>query len=330
MVRKVFTQIVLALYVLYFLSFVTGRPAPQIERGNYSIEENSTYTELVFQPGLIHEISLLSSTLLTLDDDILENDAKPDFLFRALSRNLLSREVALGLVIFTCLFLVGTMYSNWKEQWFSKRMLFGSLLTSMAALLVILFSLRRDGLDASGAHPWVLMQCFGESLLFFLGFFVIAYESTHPRIKPKEDSILFHLYSKSKTIGEGSSEGGQILIHFAAIVLSSLIVANLLLFPIYQLQLEFPRFFALFLTIGVIGLFFFYVTQYRRVAKEQGQYSTHSMSITYLAFRVMSNSIFVLGLLALIAVTLAIVIVVSILNVEGLQTLELLKRAGTF
>lgn len=358
--RQRFHIIVTILYLIYFGTFLLGRPvlekipeSEQLERGPASLVPDSDVdleirelpvdqvehwsnrekpeSRVVFIPGLVQQIFLIQNTLDILDHPLLESDSRPDRFFKEMERAYLIKLFTATITIlwsFAALLLLAALVRN---QWFARPMVIMVFTPAILVMLTLLLGPRRDDLFLAGWVPITTLKILAESALLFMGFgalYLVALPLTGAE-KEKNRPFLDHLQRSRLPAGRILGETWTIFYQMGIVMLSSLLIANFLLLPLYQLQLNFPALFAFLLLPGLGALAIFYVTAYVKVARFQNENANLLDGITFLGYRFMRNTTFLGSIITLIAVTAVVIIVLSLMNVDFLQTISILKRPET-
>jgi uncharacterized membrane protein len=96
------------------------------------------------------------------------------------------------------------------------------------------------------------------------------------------------------------------------------------------MQIQFPEIFAFLIVVGLIALGLFYSRAYLRVSHSQ-EIEAHALTgAAFLGYRFIKNSLFITSLLGLILVAIGVILTIALVNIDFLQTMNLLKRAGSF
>lgn len=313
---------------------VRGLDEPERLHQEFRREESGKSVQEIrirWMPGLIEQVHIIESTLGTFSDPLLESDAKPERMFRELERALLVRLFTMALLIFWSLAALLLLVAMFRGHWFARPMTGLVITPALFTLLLLLLFPRREDLFLAGWHPLTIGKVLIETILFFAGTGVLIQKSLPQRRIFQEDhpSFLDHLIRKKTPVGRQLREGWTILYQLGIIIGSSLVIANLFLLPLYELQLNFPELFGFLLIIGLAALGVFYVISYVRVARFQNEGASYPDGISFLGYRFLRNTTFLTGLLTVVALTAAVIVILSLTNVHLLQTLDILQKPRT-
>ena len=339
-----FQVAVLSAFFLYLLTFVSGCPQfvlPNSEPSPFEMPAAKTEDpgnpppKLAFTwaPGLMERTALQRRALAAFRDPLLESDSRPDRLLRSLERSftadlvLLLISIVWGILLLTCLAALR------RGHWFYRPMLLMVLAPLAVAVLLVLLNVRRfEVIEAQRNHTlfrdWLLLgRVYAEVTLLFSGAALFLSKLLPARVAETPRDLLFmsHLRPDGGAVGRGR-EGLITAAQIATIIAAALAIANVILFPLYVLQISFPKFFGALLGIVVVGLGFFYTRAYVRVSHAQGATGGPDSAAAFLGFRVLRNTLFVTGAILLVVVTVSVIIVITMLNIDFLQTFELLQR----
>lgn len=344
-----FQILVIALYFIYIMTFLTGRPTLEItEQYVFSDfpgqdkealyepdvteeikdERENFATTIHWNPGLIQQAILIQSTLDMIKDPLLESDASPNTIMRDLERTYAQTTLQLWAIIIWGILLILFALTVIKKHWFAGRMNFFVMLPSMGVMLALLLSTRKYQFSMAGAEPIIFIKASIEVALFFLGLATL-FGRALPRESgsiENEDRFMVHMSGQKSRIMDNIKGAFRVASHIVIIGLISLVLSNLLLLPVYKLQMKFPNIFAIILVLGIIGLSLFYIFSYIRVSRTQGEDVDFWSGFSFLGFRFVNNGLFLLGVTAIITLVLGAVILVAGSNVEFLQTIHLLNR----
>lgn len=310
------------LLFLYYASFITGRPAFETSQAN---PETGSSVSIVFKPGLI-ERALLQQRALGLSDPLLESDTEPEKLFRSMERSYSGDLFSIAAMSLWCGGFLLCFAAIARKVWFARSMAVYLLIPSAFSLLLTLFAVRRPALqtDRFLSHDHFLMTGV-EFVLLLLALASVFLSLRKPEVKTV---FLDHLEARQKSWSESLKRLPGALLQIATIGLVSALLANFVVLPVYYLQLSFPRFFGMLLFSALVILAFFYVRAYLRVSAMQQGATDPVVAMSFLGFRILSNSIFVVAVLAGVLLVITLVIMLTVLNLDALQTLGVLKRAA--
>jgi hypothetical protein len=311
-----------ALLFVYYASFITGRPALQTKEPAAS---ESPGVQLAFKPGLI-ERALLQGRALALSDPLLESDTEPEKLFRTMERSYSGDLFTIGAMSLWCAGFLLCFVAIARRVWFARSMTVYLLIPSGLALLLTLFAVRRPALQADRFLSYDhMLMAFVEFALLLLALASIFLAVRVPEVRT---GFLDHLQARRKSWTSSLGRLPGAVLQIAAIGLVSAALANFIVLPVYYLQLSFPGFFGLLLLCALLILAFFYVRAYLRVSAMQGGATDAAVSMSFLGFRILSNSIFVAAVLSGVLLVITLVIMLTVANLDVLQTIGVLKRAA--
>lgn len=375
--------VVLALFFLYFLSFLTGAPALELTRpdpASGSLQDQPFYDgevlrpgdgesvgdasgsqredgeffervpareesrddrvrRLVWTPGLVERVVSQAGMLRALRDPLLESDARPDRLMRLLERTYTSDLFLLVTASVWCALLLLLLPAYLGRYWFyfpMSAIVFG--LSALAALLVLL-TIRYQELNVAGLRDdaaWQMLLAALETGLLLLGGGV-AISRTLPVRRaelPEGEAVdgirielrfMGHLRRAFDPSGGPTGFGDRLrsALHIAVILAAGVAVANFLLLPLFALQMNLPRVFALLMGAGLIGLAVFYVRSYLSVGRAQGSEAGPAAALAFLGFRFARNALFLGMVFALLIAAILIVVQIVVSNVYVLQISDL-------
>lgn len=348
----------LALYFLYFLSSITGAPAFEsgltptesvefrerstgsfLYAGESGVDASNRLEELtrrrdevrwIWSPGLIERVYVQRSLMSMFDDPLLESDARPEDLLRAMSRSFTSDSFRLAINIFWCTVMVLCLLALRKRHWFYDPM--SSMIVSISMLMIGsgLLTARHSELLLFENTTAILVTAALEILLLLLGAAVLLRRilPVSPDMELSETKFMEHL-RKDQRRHAGDRTVVDAAIEVVVIMGVGLLVANVFLLPVYKLQLSFPGFFALLLVVGLGVLSIFYLRAYLRVGRTQSSEANLTSAFAFLGYRMLGNTVFLTVLISLIFVILGIVVMLAVYNVLLLQDMSLLPQADS-
>jgi len=200
------------------------------------------------------------------------------------------------------------------------------LIPSALALLLTLFAVRRPALQADRFLSYDhMLMAFMEFVLLLSALAAVFLSVRKP---DAGTAFLDHLQARRQSWTSSLGRLPGAMMQIAAIGLVSAALANFIVLPVYYLQLSFPGFFGMLLLGAFLVLAFFYVRAYIRVSAMQGGATDAAVSRSFLGFRILSNSIFVAAVLSGVLLVITLVIMLTIANLDVLQTLGVLRRAA--
>lgn len=341
---------IIALYLIYFLTFVAGGPRARSayqgptgetlnEEEAYAVIEdddpmadleaiqNQRIHDVYWRPGLFAQLVVMNRARDLIEDELLESDARPEKLFRNLERSRTGLLFALALALFWCGAHLLSLVALVRNQWFARPMTLYTITPSMFFLLIYLLAVQRERLSLMDGNAYLLVGVAIETLLFFLGaFLVMSMLIPGARRAAVDDRFMSHQFLKGAPLGRRLGgflrAAGQIVVIGAG----GLLISNLLLLPIFSLQLNFPTLFTGLIVFGVLVLVIFYTSAYVRVSRKDDYQPDHLLGLTFLGFRMQKNTLFLLSIIALIVVILSSIVLVSYANINLLETFGLLER----
>ena len=337
---------VLLAFLLYFVSFLTGRPGidtdPYAEQSNIYTEQHSDEDfnfdssnkkaapgESYWKTGLIKRVYLQKKARTLLDDTLLVSDARPESFFKNIDRTLTGDAFFLSLdMIWISMFLLA-ITALLKKHWFYSSFLKMLIYPSIAFLLVTLLTVRRENLIFSNGGAALLIEIFIETVLMFTGL-ILVFSSTVPRQDANYIPFMEHLGIKSGEPMSDTSARFHSFVQVIFLVIAGVILSNLILLPIYKLQVTFPGLFAMLFIFALIALGFFYTTAYMRVSSSKTSNVSVFSGISFLGYRIMRNSIFIIKIIITVSLVIGTVLSLASVNIEFLQSIEFLQKSGGF
>ncbi|MCB1324112.1 MAG: hypothetical protein H7A21_19640 [Spirochaetales bacterium] len=282
--------------------------------------------QLRWEAGLVEKVLTESRLLNLFEDEQLESESRPDALLRGLSRTLTADTTRLVLTLFWIVLILLTLVARHESRWFYRPM---AVLVLSGAVLVTLFSwltIRRasahdDRLLSSDA--WI----FGAIDLAFilLGSAAIMRQILPPgNSEPAPRPFLDHMRGDRILLSERARLFLRSTWQVALVATTGVVISNLVLLPIYSLQVNFPRFFGFLLLAGILGLSYFYVRAYMNVARSQGQADGISSGVAFLGFRLLRNTLFIVSILILVSLVATLVVGITVQNTSFLEAMGVL------
>ncbi len=341
-----FQVAVLCAFFVYLLTFMSGCPqfVATSTGGNPILPERMELPDpdptqsspallrTDWSAGLVERTVLQRRALLSFRDPLLESDSRPERLLRSLERSFTADLVLLILSALWCMLIVSCLAALRRGHWFYRPMLLMVLAPLTVAVLFVLLNVRRFELVEARRNltlyrDWLLLaKVYFEVTLMFAGGAVFL-----SRLLPERPA---ETMGELRFMGHLRVEGGRrrrrewltTAAQIGAIIAAALALANVVLFPLYIIQISFPRFFGGLLAALVIGLSLFYVRAYVRVSHAQGAGGGPDSGAAFLGFRVLRNTLFVSGAVLVVVVAVSVILVITMLNIDLLQTVELLQR----
>ncbi|MCB1315080.1 MAG: hypothetical protein KDK27_03955 [Leptospiraceae bacterium] len=372
---KWLNRTVLLLYLLYFVSLLTGSPAivestdqpaipdnpeaypysrleetlrPLTEPGDSGpdesqeadsenplrFSESELLTEPVqdvewsigWQPGLIEYVSVERTMLRMFHDPMLDSDGTPEQLLRSLERSLTSDIASLILTIFWCVVLALNLAALHRRLWFYKPMSNITIGFSMLAFITILMATRRSAF-ALGTEMTDQLVRAGIELLLFLAGSAVLMQRVLPSYGPEHEhneSFLDHMRDLEHRLPVRVRNAIRSAWQVSLVALAGVALANLILLPVYKLQLSFPGFFGFLLIAGILVLSYFYIRAYRNVARSQKQEAGLVSGLAFLGFRLLRNTLFITTLLMVIGLVMTLIVWITVQNTSVLEVIGIL------
>ena len=118
-------------------------------------------------------------------------------------------------------------------------------------------------------------------------------------------------------------------VHIFILFVVGVLLSNLILLPIYKLQVAFPGLFGLLIVFALLGLAVFYVNAYMKVSPSDTPLPVFS-GITFLGYRMMNNTLFILKILSIVLLVVISVIFLADINIGFLESIQLLEKREGF
>ncbi len=342
--------LVIGLYLAYFGLFVIGGPRAQsayrdakgeivseeaayaaIESDNQAAELEAVQTtrehRVRWQPGLISQVLVINRAADLVEDELLESDARPEQLVRQLQRSQTGVLFTLIVAVFWCGGLVLALLALARNHWFARPMVFSTLAPSSLFLILFLLTVQRERLSTMDGNPYLITGVGLESLLFFLGAATLI-RMVLPAGTPAtpDDRFMSHQFLAASPAGRRFQAFGRAALQIAVISLTGLVISNLLLLPLFSLQLYFPELFTILISAGIVTLVVFYSTGYVRVSRKEDYRPDYFSGIAFLGFRILKNVGFLVSGLTLIGVIISMILLAAIFNINLLETFHLLEK----
>lgn len=338
---------VLLAFFFYLLTYVSGCPehaiatqTPRMELREDKLpllektpDPAPAALETIWGAGLLERTILQRKALSVFRDPLLESDSRPDKLLRGMERSLTADIVLLFLCLAWSALLLATLGALRRKHWFYRPMLLMVLGPLVVALLLVLMNVRRpEVIEAARSgvlyQAWLLLGRIYVELTLLLGgsaLFLARLLPERTQDQMTELSFMGHLMAPAAP-GRRVRRALSTVAQISAIMAAALATANLILFPLYILQISFPRFFAGLLAALLLALSFFYVRAYVRVSQSQSAVGGTLSGSAFLGFRLLRNTLFVSATVLLVVVTVSIIIVITMLNIDFLQSVDMLQR----
>lgn len=301
----------------YLLGLWTGFWTVQISAG-----EEAT-TTLAFEPGILETLRIENAFLDHFQDPLLESDARPDRLFEAVHRDL-TRHLVLAIGSgFLLIVIPLAVFAGMQGRWFygfMKRMVF--LPVALFLLVSLLFTGSETPPSARGSML-LLVPLAWKSLLLFLC--TAGWMQSRPT--EATGDFLTHLKGERLNLRLQLRERIRpLLTDLATVMLIGAAITNVVLLPFFQLQLLFSRYFAFLLIPAIALLAAYYVRSYRNVAEMRGDTASWSVSVSFLAFRMMRNLLFLSGMMLVVVVALIVIFAIIYGNLSLLRGTGIIRQ----
>ena len=308
-------------FFLYFLAFITGRP---VYKQPDSMAPLSEEAGMRFQHGLLGRLILESRYLDTMADPLLESDARPGEVFRSVERSAVADRFYLVVSAFWCMTLMFCFLAGARGYWFYRPMIQVIMAPSIVILLGILLVARSKDLTSNfsvALYNHVIL----ETVLLFLALGMFLYQRMRLDPLSQGRSFLDFLQKRGNGRRKSLSGGFTVAAQLVMITLAGTLISNVLLLPLYKLQLSFPGYFGILLLAAVIGLGIFYLISYSRVSAMTGEEKSLLAPPAFLGFRILSNTVFLTMLIGAITVVIGTIVTLAILNIDLLQATSVLS-----
>jgi hypothetical protein len=225
-------------------------------------ELEAAKSRVVFKrvPGLVERVLVERRMFAVFDDPLLESDSRPEDLLRQIARSFTTEAVQMGVNVFWCAQILLCLAAFSRRHWFYGPMSTIVILISVLMLSFDLVTAQRSAMALYENKTGQLLQAAVGAFLIVLGsgFLLQKLLPAHGRLILTETRFMGHM--RRVPAPAGAPRRARFLrptLEIGAIMFVGLIVANLLLFPIYKLQLSFPGFFAGLLLLGMLVLSYF-------------------------------------------------------------------------
>lgn len=308
-------------FFIYFLSFITGRPVFHRPEPTAPLTEESG---IRFQDGLLGRLVLETRFLNAMTDPLLESDARPSEVFRAVERSAVADRFYLVISIFWCILLLFCFLAGARGYWFYRPMLQVILGPSIAILLALLLVARSKELNSQfdvALYNHVLL----ETALLAMGIGMLLYQRM--RLDPISSGRSFLDFLQKRGTGRSRQISGTFTVagQLVLIAVAGALISNVILLPLYKLQLSFPGYFGVLLVIAIIALGIFYLYSYSKVSAMADEEKSLLAPPAFLGFRILSNTVFLTVLIGAITVVIGSIVTLAILNIDFLQSVSILK-----
>ncbi len=281
-----------------------------------------------WKSGSIERLWLLSVMLDKFEDPLVESDVRPETLLRLMNRQLSINSLITVATLFWCSLLAVALVIS-SRYWFYRPMSLILITISLFALLLQLLLLRRQEFySLEAVTPYLFPYLYGrglfELLLVLLGVAafikLLRYQPQHPKV------FLDHLELPARNAGSRLKQFYTYSRDLVIIALIGTLAANLLLLPIYLLQSRYPFLFALLLVLSLLLLCLFYARSYMKTARLYNREASPLVSLSFLGFRMLQNTLFILLLCAGIASVLGAIFSLMLNNIHLLESVKIFVR----
>lgn len=349
---KAFNYTIILLNFFYFFTLITGIFGPGlspekpiraeniIESQNQAREDFQIDPSLLqkdhldhkglkttweWQPGYYQKFMIHSSSIALFNDALLENDSRPGKLFNKLERSyaaIISRLILTG---FWCMSLCLLLVTLLKNQWFYRPMSSMVFLISVFVIMIILSTDRKVEINrfAESTSYHIVMASFELILVFMTITLLLIRTLPYKKLELKFE-FMDHLRLPSTRIPERIIAIFKTTFHIFVIIICGLIISNLLLLPVYKIQVNFQGVFAIILAIAISILALWYIKAYISLMKEKTGQKDIASGITFLGYRLLKNTLFIGTVIIIVAIVLTIIVIISTFNTELLQYLGLI------
>ena len=332
------------------LNLIAKELAPKKEIKNESdtknLESISVNIDTVEKPilmewqlGQLQRVWLQYQAQEALTDPLLIGDAKPEDLFHLLNRSLVKDTFLLGVNFFWCLVL--GLYLLVHKQSYS---FISSLTTVITGFSTLYFSLALTIYYATESqHPPtaftpIHLRPLVETLLLMLSIIILAWHYylisksysrqslSKTESSPQSKAIFHRILDKrfSIPLPQVIKSWLRFFYHFGMISLFALLLANLLLLPLYTLQLAYPSSFA-FCLIGFLLLATIYYAHAHwhtiHSTESKGEKTPATTGIVLLSYRLLYNMGFFVSALLVISLLGGIIVLLVLSNVDLIRNL---------
>lgn len=278
-----------------------------------------------WSPGLIEMVSVQNRALGHFQDALLESDSRPEKLLKDLEREQIGSITILTLVVFWlfCLFLGLTALI--RKHWFYRPMsslLFG---VNLGVLLINMTTVRSRRMEDLAGYDYThaILAIF-EFAVFLLTAFVLLKRTLPGKSLNLDQAFMDHLRSGPQRISQRIISFFGTSFHIGLVMLAGLIIANVLLLPIYMLQLSFQKIFVLLLIAFLLGLAIWYIRAYLQLARDRGDVVALDSGIAFLGYRLSKNSLFIISVIIAVSLVITIILLATVINTNFLQSINFL------
>ena len=291
--------------------------------------------------GTLEKALLLKDSLELFNEPLLETDMKPDSLFKKMQVAFYKYLFFSICGIFWVLVLLTTMLAHLLKYKSYSLMFLIVLLICMLPNLYILFLFLSAALlslhpylpilshyAAQFVHysPFISLQHFTLFCLAVPSIVILFFDIQKQKTLYKKKDSQHKLYKQKKffykmrhVIGIGKI-GKDIFF----IILTSLLLSNLILLPLFLFQLNFPTLFALLLLSSIVLLFLFYIISYIAYHKKQNHVGLFP-AFVFVIYRFISNALKLASFTAGFIVCTLLLLYLIAFNLSSLRKIKILE-----
>ncbi|RHX88957.1 LIC_10230 family protein [Leptospira stimsonii] len=268
--------------------------------------------------GLISKIRLTSKVMEELNEKSIPADAQLDATVDRLNRILLGQKIMLFIYGFLIFLSVTSFLSLYYRAWFYT---FLNRSLYLISILPVLMSLQHP-IRSISQTP--VIGTIASLTVFALTGFLVYMCFAISKVYGKKTSDRFGVLETAQNGEEGefqSNAGSKIswipiLFHFVIIMVAGIVLGNLVYIPIFLLQKHYSFEFGILLLVLIFFLMLFYIRNYFRMGKsdELSPTGNITLSISYLQFRIIRNTIFI-GF-SIIGIILFVVLLFTVLSMN--------------
>ncbi|MDH5657300.1 MAG: hypothetical protein OEZ34_15415 [Spirochaetia bacterium] len=338
-------------FLLYFISFLTGRPGVEIdpyaqdstffteERSdeefksdlsdeNNLIEKKSAVSN--WKTGLVKRVYLQHKSMNLFDDPLLVSDSRPDNFFKNIERTFTGDIFFLIINTVWVFMFVLAIAALLRRHWFYHPFLRILIYPSILFVMVLLVTTRRENIIFTNDQFTAFFEIIIESILLFAGLALIFQSYLAPK-ESRPIPFMEHLnYRKLMDPSRDWKVNLESLLQIVILFGVGILLSNLILLPIYKLQVAFPGLFALLLLSILFLLAFFYVTAYMKVSSSNSSAGSVFSGISFLGYRILRNTLFLLKILSIVLLVVITVILLANFNIGILETINILEKKEGF
>ena len=314
---------ILILLFTYLLLLVFGYPIFKTQVLNY---DNIIYIKKINKNngniGLFQKIVIQKKFNEIANDDLLEADVKTAEIFKRLNRTfvqnifLIINYIFWGILILLCIF---NIYKN---------KIYINKLINLVFIYTFIFILLRFSKNYFSNNQTTNFTLSNDNFINNFEFFILIFFAVYFSIilitnfikNTKNIKIANYVSFKLQILNKFEKfkiyflSNFSFLIHFILIIIFSLILNNLILFPIYKLQLNLPNFFSLILILFLLLLLFYYIYSYKIKYKNFYYKLNIFDSLALLSYNIIKNIVIFVGIFILILILINSIVLITNLN----------------